>query len=336
MIKQWLHRWFIDGLSYMALGLFGSLIIGLIMKTIGQQTIWPALDLSFIGDIGVFAMKFTGVAIGVAVAYGLGAKPLVIFSSAIVGAMGHDLYDGGPAGAFIATLIAVELSRLYASKTKLDIIITPLATLIVGAIVGRFVGPTLSGFMKWLGNVISVSTEQQPLIMGILVAVIFGLTLTAPISSAALALMLDISGLAAGAATIGCCAQMVGFAVTSYKDNGIGGFISQALGTSMLQVPNILMKPAILIPPTLASAMIAPVMTTLFPMTNNAAGAGMGTSGFVGPIMTVHTMGGTVHTWLLILAFHIIAPAIISYVIYRLLRRMHWIKDGDQKLNVAS
>ena len=159
--------------------------------------------------------------------------------------------------------------------------------------------------------------------------------LTAPISSAALALMLDLSGLAAGAATIGCCAQMVGFAVTSYKDNGVGGIISVGIGTSMLQVPNILMNPAILIPPTLASAIVAPIMTTLFPMTNNAAGAGMGTSGFIGQIMTINTMGASLHTWILIGVFQIALPAIVSYLLYKVCRNAGWIKDGDQKIHIG-
>ena len=189
--------------------------------------------------------------------------------------------------------------------------------------------------MTSLGKVINIATGQQPLVMGIIVAVIFGLTLTAPISSAALALMLDLSGLAAGAATIGCSAQMVGFAVNGFKDNRWSGLISVGIGTSMLQVPNIIKNPMILLPPTLASAIVAPLMALWFPMTNNAAGAGMGTSGLIGQIMTIHTMGSSLNTWVLILAFHIVLPIIVSYTIYSICVRRNWIKDGDHRLQTV-
>ncbi|WP_281186878.1 PTS transporter subunit IIC [Staphylococcus schleiferi] len=334
-MKQLLRRWFIEGLSYMTLGLFSSLIIGLIMQTLGKQTLFPNLHLGFLVEIGTVAQSLTGAAIGAAIAYGLKAKPLVIFASVIVGMLGYDTFSGGAVGAYFATLVAVEVSPLYASKTKIDIIVSPFLTLVIGGVVAKFLGPFLNQMMRAIGRVIVISTEQQPFLMGILVAVIFGLCLTAPISSAALVLMLDLSGLAAGAATIGCVCQMVGFAVTGYKDNGISGLISIGIGTSMLQVPNILLKPFILIPPTLASAIIAPIMTTMFPMTNNAAGAGMGTSGFVGQIMTIHTMGSQLDTWIRIAVFHFILPIAVTYVIYHFMRKRQWIHDGDQKLNVS-
>ena len=225
-MKNYLHRWIIEALSYMALGLFGSLIIGLILETLGEQTLLPQLNLTFLSAIGQVAMSMTGAAIGVAIAYGLGAKPLVTFSSVIVGTLGYTTFDGGPVGAYIATVIVVELSRLYACKTKIDIILSPLLTILIGGLIAKAFGPALNQFMTGLGKIIIASTDQQPFIMGILVSVIFGLALTAPISSAALALMLDLNGLAAGAATIGCASQMVGFAVTGYKDNGWGGVLS--------------------------------------------------------------------------------------------------------------
>ncbi|EKU49056.1 PTS transporter subunit IIC [Staphylococcus massiliensis] len=334
-MKKVLNRWFIDGLNFMALGLFSSLIIGLIMDTIGSQTLIQAIDITFLSEIGKVAMKFAGAAIGGAIAYGLGASPLVIFSSIIVGTLGYDTFKGGPVGAYIATLVTVELSRFFAGKTKIDIILTPFLTLIIGGLIAKFVGPILSSLMKSLGNVIIMATEQQPFIMGILIAVIFGLCLTAPISSAALALMLDLSGLAAGAATIGCAAQMVGFAVTSYKDNGISELVSLGIGTSMLQVPNIIKHPFIIVPPTLASAIVAPIMTLFFPMMNNAAGAGMGTSGLVGPIMTVKVMGGTIETWLLIIVFYVALPAVLSYVIYTFMSKKGLINAGDQRIHVG-
>ncbi|MEP9819110.1 PTS sugar transporter subunit IIC [Staphylococcus xylosus] len=335
-MKNYLHRWVIEALSFMALGLFGSLIIGLILETLGSQTLISQLNLSFLSEIGKVAMSVTGAAIGVAIAYGLGAKPLVIFSCVIVGTLGYDTFGGGAVGAYIATLIVVELSRFYAGKTKIDIIITPLLTIIVGGAIAKLFGPALNQFMTGLGKVIIVGTEQQPLIMGIVVSVIFGLALTAPISSAALALMLDLSGLAAGAATIGCASQMVGFAVNSYKDNGWSSLLSIGIGTSMLQVPNIIKNPMILLPPTLASAIVAPIMTTLFPMSNNPAGAGMGTSGFIGQIMTINTMGGSVQTWLLIAIFHILLPSCLSFMLYIFFLNKQWIKPGDQRINIAS
>lgn len=334
-MKNYLHRWIIEALSYMALGLFGSLIIGLILETLGEQTLLPQLNLTFLSAIGQVAMSMTGAAIGVAIAYGLGAKPLVTFSSVIVGTLGYTTFDGGPVGAYIATVIVVELSRLYAGKTKIDIILSPLLTILIGGFIAKAFGPALNQFMTGLGKIIIASTDQQPFIMGILVSVIFGLALTAPISSAALALMLDLNGLAAGAATIGCASQMVGFAVTGYKDNGWGGVLSVGIGTSMLQVPNIIKHPMILLPPTLTSAIVAPIMTTCFPMTNNAAGAGMGTSGFIGQIMTINTMGGSIQTWSLILTFHILLPAIISFFLYRICFKKQWIRPGDQLIHIA-
>lgn len=334
-MKKLLHRWFIEGLSYMTLGLFSSLIIGLILETIGKQTLLPQLDLRFLIEVGNVAKGLTGAAIGAAMAYGFKCKPLVIFSALIVGMMGYTTFAGGAVGAFLATLLVVEISRIYASRTKVDIIVTPMLTLILGGAVAKFLGPILNEMMKAIGTLIIAATDQQPLLMGIIVAVIFGLCLTAPISSAALALMLDLSGLAAGAATVGCACQMVGFAIMGYKDNGISGLISIGIGTSMLQVPNIILKPLLLIPPTLASAVIAPIMTVLFPMVNNAAGAGMGTSGFVGQIMTIHTMGSSLHTWLLIGVFHFALPIIVTWLIYHFMTKRQWIKPGDQTLRAV-
>lgn len=327
-MRKLLRRWFIDGMGFMALGLFSSLIIGLIMDTIG--TYIPLL--SFMTEIGVVAMTLTGAAIGAAISYGLKAPPLVIFSTVVVS---HAAYEfGGAAGSFIASVAAVEISRLYSGRTKIDIIITPLLTIVAGYLVAQSVGPWIGDFMTNVGEFIVFATEQRPFVMGMLVAVVFGLMLTAPLSSAALALMLEISGLAAGAAVIGCCCHMVGFAVQGYRDNGVSGLISLGIGTSMLQVPNIFLNPFIVVPPTLASAIIAPVMTVFFPMENNAAGAGMGTSGFVGQIMAVETMGPSVDVVVLIAVFHIILPALVTYVIYALMRQMNMIRDGDQVIGL--
>lgn len=328
-MKKWLHRWFIDGMSFMALGLFSSLIIGLIIRTLGTYV----SGLSSLVDIGNFAMGLTGAAIGAAIAYGLKAPPLVLFSVLVIS---HAAYDvGGVAGSFVASIITIELARLYASKTKIDIIVTPFLTIVIGSFVGQLVGPVIGDFMTNIGQFVMYATEQQPFVMGMLVAVVFGIVLTAPLSSAALAIMLDISGIAAGAALIGCCCHMVGLAVTGYKDNGFSGVVSIGVGTSMLQISNVLLNPFIIVPPVLASAVIAPIMTVFFPMETNAAGAGMGTSGFVGQIMTIETMGADLNVFILILVFHIVLPAVVTLLFYYVMTRLSLIKPGDQKLRVA-
>ena len=319
----------------MALGLFSSLIIGLIIETLGEQVVVnfsPGLAESLI-EMGNFAMdtKIMGGAIGVAIAYGLKAPPLVLFSALFAGAFGAEL--GGPAGSYITALIAIECGKVVYKETKVDIIITPLVTIVAGFIVGTFIGPPINAFMLGFGEIINWSTAQQPLIMGILVAVLMGLALTAPISSAAIAIMLSLDGLAAGAATIGCAAQMIGFAVSSYRENGFGGFLAQGIGTSMLQVANILKKPIILLPPTIAGAVLAPFATVWLGLTNNASGAGMGTSGLVGQIMTFESMGFSMQIFWCILILHVIAPAIISLVLSEWFRKKGWIKFGDMKID---
>ncbi|WP_100012209.1 PTS transporter subunit IIC [Lentibacillus sediminis] len=324
-----IREYTITALSYMALGLFSSLIMGLIIKTIGEQV----SVLSFMVEMGAFAMdsKVMGGAIGVAIAYGLKAPPLVLFSALFAGAFGAEL--GGPAGSYISALLATEIGKMVSQTTRVDIIITPFVTIAAGFAAGSFIGPPINSFMIGFGDVINWSTEQQPFIMGVLVAVLMGLALTAPISSAAIAIMLSLDGLAAGAATIGCAAQMVGFAVSSYRDNGFGGFLAQGIGTSMLQVANIIKKPIILLPPTIAGAVLAPFGTVWLEMTSNAEGAGMGTAGFVGQIMTLETMGFSFGVLWSILILHIIAPAIISLALSEWLRKKGWIKPGDMKIS---
>ncbi|MGM8365444.1 PTS transporter subunit IIC [Virgibacillus sp. W0181] len=317
----------ITALSYMALGLFSSLIIGLIIKTAGEQ-----LGIPFFVEMGEFAMdtKVMGGAIAVAIAYGLKAPPLVLFSALFAGAFGAEL--GGPAGSYVAALFATEIGKIVYQLTRVDIIITPFVTILAGFATGKFIGPPINTFMIWFGEVINWSTTQQPFIMGIIVAVLMGWALTAPISSVAIAIMLSLDGLAAGAAAIGCSAQMVGFAVASYKDNGIGGFLAQGIGTSMLQVSNVLRKPIIIIPPTIAGIILAPIGTAWLGMTNNTAGAGMGTSGFVGQIMAFESMGFSMGVFWSVVILHMIAPAIISLIIAVWFRRKGWIKPGDMKI----
>src|SRR5699024_7668332 len=308
------HDYFITALSYMALGLFSSLIIGLIIKTVGEQLeAFAFLEAGrlFI-EMGTFAMdnKIMGGAIGVAIAYGLKAPPLVLFSALFAGAYGAEL--GGPAGSYIAVLFAVEIGKLVYKLTRVDIIVTPLVTIFVGFFVGKFVGIPINSFIGYFGEIINWSTTQRPFVMGILVAVLMGWALTAPISSVAIAYMLGLDGVAAGAAVIGCSAQMIGFAIASYRENGFGGFLAQGIGTSMLQVPNILRKPIILMPPTIASVIMAPIGVITFKMINNTAGAGMGTSGLVGQIMAFETMGFTMSVFWMVLIVHVLGPALIS------------------------
>lgn len=319
--------YFVTALSYMALGLFSSLIIGLIFKTLGQELNYPLFV-----DIGNQAMSVMGAAIGAAIAYGLQAPPLVLFSALIAGAAGSAL-GGGPAGSYIAAVIATEAGKTISKETKLDIILTPFVTILIGYLVAAFIGPKVADFMTWFGDMIIMATELRPFLMGVVVAVLMGLALTAPISSAAIAIMLDLDGLAAGAATVGCAAQMIGFATISYRENGFGGLIAQGLGTSMLQVANIVKNPLVLLPPTLAGAILAPFATVWLQLENNAAGAGMGTAGFVGQLMTIETHGFSLSMMTIIVMLHFIGPAVISLVLSEAMRKFGLIKYGDMTIN---
>lgn len=321
--------YFIDAMGAMAYGLFASLLVGTILNTIGQEfnieflskTLWPIVQAA------------TGPAIAVSIAYSLNTPDLVLFSSAVVGVAGYQL--GGPIGVFISTIFAVEFGKLISKETKIDIVLTPVVTVLVGAIIATFIGPYIQAMMVAIGNAIMAATKQQPLIMGIIVSVAMGMILTLPISSAAICIMLGLSGLAGGAATVGCCANMIGFAVISYKDNGFEGLLAQGIGTSMLQMPNIIRKPVIWLPSIVASAILGPISTIIFKMENTPLGSGMGTCGFVGQIGTLNAMEsiskGTVLLNMALL--HFILPAIISYVVYLLLKNKGIIKDGDMKLN---
>ena len=245
--------------------------------------------------------------------------------------------SGEPLGAFIAAYVAIVIGHLVSGRTKVDILVTPVTTILSGSAVGLLVGPPITGFMTWLGSIINWGTEQQPFLMGVVVSVLMGMILTLPISSAALGVILNLSGLAAGAATIGCCCNMVGFAVASYRENKIGGLVAQGVGTSMLQVPNIVRKPIIWVPAILSSAILGPVSTMLVRMTNNATGSGMGTAGLVGQIMTYQTMapdlGGRM-TMIIIVVFQILLPAVITLAISEFMRKKGWIRQGDMKLEL--
>ena len=342
LVKKLYRRYLLDAMSAMALGLFSSLIIGLILSQLSQISF-----LSFLvpfGNIVSASSPVVGAAIGVAIAYGLKTAPLVMFSSAATGALGYQL--GGPVGAYFAAVVGAELGNLIVGKTKVDIILVPIATIVAGCLVGTWLAPGINAAVKALQRFLEMATTLQPVPMGVIVSVVFGLALTAPISSAALAAMIftvsegQIMGegllLAAGAATVGCCCQMVGFAVSSYRENGIAGLIAQGLGTSMLQVGNIMTHPAILIPPTLTSAILGPLATTILPMKNASASAGMGTSGLVGQFGTWAAMSGegAVPVLLKMLLLHIVLPAVLSLLISEFMRRKNWIKPGDMKLKL--
>ena len=326
-IELSLRRYGVDALNFMALGLFGSLIIGLILKSVGT---W--LGLTWLVEVGTQAQGAMGAAIGVGVAYALKAPPLVLLASASTGLAGAAL--GGPVGCFIAAAVGAECGKLVSRLTPVDIIVTPATTIMVGMAAAQFVGPWVSAMMTEIGAVVMWAVEFQPILMGMLVSVLMGILLTLPVSSAAIAIALSLSGMAAGAATVGCCAQMVGFAVMSFKENRWAGLFSLGLGTSMLQMPNIVKNPRIWIPPIVASAILGPIATVGFQMSNIPSGAGMGTSGLVGQVGTLNAMGSTPMVWAGIVLLHFVLPAVLTLAVAALLRRKGWIKDGDLKLDI--
>lgn len=329
-LNRYFKTYVVDALSYMAMGLFCSLILGLIIK---QIALIPGLD--FLADIAALLQSapVVGGSIGMAIAYGLKCAPLVTISAVAVGALGYKF--GGPIGAYLASIVGLEAGSLVSKRTPVDIIITPLVAVLAGGLFSKYCCTPINEWVMSFGEVINRATTLQPFIMGLVVSVTVGCLLTLPISSAALCISIGIGGLAAGAATAGCCAQMIGFAVISYKDNGMGGLISQGLGTSMLQIGNIVRKPVIWLSPILASAILGPVSTMWLGMTNNAAGAGMGTAGLVGPLGCWDTMAPTTDPGILlikIIGLYFIAPALLSLFFHYIMKRLGWVKDGDMKL----
>lgn len=346
-------RYAIDALGAMALGLFASLLIGTIVNTIAGLIGLETAFGNVLAKIGGFASRSTGAAMAVAIGYSLKAPPLVLFTLAGVGLAANELAGaGGPLAVLIIALLACEFGKLVSKTTKIDIIVTPLITLIIGAGLSLWWAPGIGKAASAVGSAIIWATEQQPLIMGILVSVIMGVTLTLPISSAAIAAAFGLVGLAGGAAHAGCCAQMVGFAVMSYRENKFGGLLAQGLGTSMLQMPNIVKNPKIWIPPILASAITGPLATTVFKLEMNGApiSAGMGTSGLVGPIGVVTgwlnpseaalehgalaIQTGAIN-YLGLILISVFLPAIFTLIFAAILRKLNWIKENDLKLNLG-
>lgn len=336
--RNFFKVYIVDALSYMAMGLFCSLILGLI---VGQIAKIPGLDL--LSEIARLLQLdlVVGGSIGLAIALGMKRDPLVTISAIAVGALGYSLggawgdVGGNPIGAYLATIVGIEAGSLVSKRTPIDIIITPLVAVVAGGLFAKYCCVPVGEWVMALGDVINRATMLNPFVMGIVVSVMVGCILTLPISSAALCISIGLSGLAAGAATVGCCAQMIGFAVISFKDNGFGGLISQGLGTSMLQIGNIARKPIIWLAPTLTAAILGPISTMVLKMTNSPAGAGMGTAGLVGPIGCWDTMSATIDGGVLmaeIVGLYFVAPAILSLIIHAIMVRRGWVKPGDMKL----
>ena len=341
-----LKRYGIDALGAMAQGLFCSLLIGTIIKTLGQQ-----LNAAFLTDIGTYAMAVSGPAMAVAIGYALKADPMVLFSLAAVGwASNAEGGAGGPLAVLIIAIVAAECGKAVSKETKIDILVTPAVTILVGVALAKLIAPPIGTAAAAFGKLIDTTTKLRPFWMGIAVSVLVGVALTLPISSAAICSVLGLTGLAGGAALAGCCAQMVGFAVMSFRENRWGGVVSQGLGTSMLQMPNIVKNPRIWIPPILASAITGPVATCLFRLEMNGApiNSGMGTCGLCGPIGVwtgwlapsekaiengAQAIAPTAMDWVGLALVCIVLPAVLCWIFGAVERTLGWIKDGDLKLN---
>ena len=343
-------RYGIDALGAMAQGLFASLLIGTILNTLGTQLGIPALS-----ACGGYASAMSGPAMAIAIGYALQARPLVLFSLATVGSAANALGSttlsggsgaGGPLAVLFIAVIAAECGKAISKETKVDILVTPLVTILVGVGLSALIAPAIGTAASSIGSVIMWATDLQPFLMGIVVSVVIGIALTLPISSAAICAALGLTGLAGGAAVAGCCAQMVGFAVMSFKENKWGGLVSQGIGTSMLQMGNIVKNPRIWIPPILTSAITGPIATCIFRLQMNdpasAVASGMGTCGLVGQIgvyagwvsdVAAGTKAAiTVMDWIGLILISFVLPAVLTPLIAMPLRKAGWIKDGDMKL----
>lgn len=346
-------RYGIDALGAMAQGLFCTLLIGTILNTLGSQLnikfltepIFVNADGTISMTIGQFASMMVGPAMAAAIGYALKASPLVLFSLIPVGYATNMMGGaGGPLAVLVTAIVAAEFGKLVSKETKIDILVTPIVTILVGVGLSKLIAAPIGEFASYIGNIIMWSTELRPFLMGILVSVIVGMALTLPISSAAICAALSLTGLAGGAAVAGCCAQMIGFAAMSYGENGLGGLVSQGIGTSMLQMPNIVKNPRIWIAPTLASAITGPIATCIFKLKMNgpAVSSGMGTCGFVGQI-GVYTgwlndiaagtkTAITSFDWTGLVLICFVLPAILSIIFCRIEKKIGWIKPGDMKL----
>ena len=335
-------RYFVDALGAMAQGLFASLLIGTILNTLGTQ-----LRVQILCDLGGFASSVSGTAMAIAIGYALKCPPLVLFSLAAVGQASNSLGGaGGPLAVLFIAIIAAELGKAVSKETKIDILITPLVTICSGGLLAMLIAPPIGALASSVGNAIMWATELKPFLMGILVSVIVGIALTLPISSAAICAAFGLTGLAGGAAVAGCSAQMIGFAVMSFRENKWGGLAAQGIGTSMLQMGNIVKNPRIWIPPTLASAITGPIATCIFRLQMNGTpvSSGMGTCGLVGQIGVytgwINDIASGAKTavlpmdWIGLILISFILPAVLTWLISIPLRKIGWIKENDLKLDL--
>ncbi len=336
-------RYGIDALGAMAQGLFCSLLVGTIVKTLGQQ-----LGLQFLVDVGDFASAMSGPAMAVAIGFALKAPAMVLFSLTTVGyatdvlsalTLFGEKGAGGPLAVFFVAIVACECGKLVSKETKIDILVTPIVTILVGVGLAKLTAPAITTAATSVGEFIKWATGQQPFLMGILVSVMVGIALTLPISSAAICAAFGLTGLAGGAAVAGCCAQMVGFAVMSFRENRWGGLVAQGIGTSMLQMPNIVKNPRIWIPPILASAITGPLATCVFKLEMNGApvSSGMGTCGFVGQIGVITGWADktvTAMDWVGLVLICFVLPAVLSWAFCQLLRKIGWVRENDLKLDL--
>ncbi|WP_281653732.1 PTS transporter subunit IIC [Eggerthella sinensis] len=329
------QRYAIDALSAMAQGLFASLLIGTILTTIGDLS-----HLAAFNQIGTFAKSVAGPAMAIAIGYALRTPPLVLFSLAAVGYAANDVGGaGGPLAVLVIAIVASELGKAVSKETKVDIIVTPAVTILGGCGLALVAAPWIGALASSVGGFIMWATELQPFFMGIIVSVVIGIALTLPISSAAICAALGLTGLAGGAALAGCCAQMIGFATMSFRENRWGGLLSQGLGTSMLQMGNIVKKPLIWLPPIIASAVTGPLATCVFQLAQNgpAVASGMGTCGLVGPIgvytgwvagMEAGAAAPGLLDWAGLALICLVLPALISGGVCALMRKAGLIAEG--------
>ena len=340
------RRYGVDALGAMAQGLFCSLLIGTIIRTLGSQ-----LGLSFLVDIGSYAMAVSGPAMAVAIGYALQAPPMVLFSLAAVGwAANAEGGAGGPLAVLLIAIVAAELGKAVSKETRIDLLVTPAVTIVSGVALAKLIAPPIGTAASAFGLLIDQATKLQPFWMGIAVSVLVGIALTLPISSAAICSVLQLTGLAGGAAVAGCCAQMVGFAVMSFRENRWGGLVSQGLGTSMLQMPNIVRNPRVWIAPIVTSAITGPLATCLFHLEMNGTpiNSGMGTCGLCGqigiwtgwlePSAEAAAKGAVAISpsgfdWLGLILICFVLPAVLCPVLNGLCRRFGWVRDGDLKLD---
>ncbi len=335
-------RYGIDALGAMAQGLFASLLIGTIIATLGEQ-----LGMEVLVNIGGYAKAATGPAMAVAIGYALHCPPLVLFSLVAVGGAANTLGGaGGPLAVLLVTIVAAEFGKAVSKETKIDIIVTPFVTITIGSLLSMWCAPAIGAAASAVGAAIMWATELQPFFMGIIISVIVGIALTLPISSAAICAALSLTGLAGGAAVAGCCANMVGFAVLSFKENKWGGLFAQGIGTSMLQMGNIVRNPRIWLPAILTSAITGPIATCIFKLQMNGAAvaSGMGTCGLVGQIgvytgwindIAAGTKSAiTAFDWIGLILISFILPGILAWAFGLFLRKLGWIKEGDLKLDL--